>query len=79
MTSLFVTWPVQNPGNAPYAHWTWYQAVAGAKPNYDCTLAYKAYAYAGYTGDTSSAQIRDPASYQVGGLGAGSCMLRTAA
>ena len=46
-------------------HWTWYQPTATTKPNYDCALAYNAYAYGEYTGGISSEEVKSMANYQV--------------
>lgn len=57
---------VQGPSTAPFAHWNWYQPVARTYANYDCVLAYSAYAYQQYNGGASEEDAKNVQLYEVG-------------
>ena len=54
----------QVPSNQPYGHWNWYQPIAAEHIDYNCVLAYKAYTYDLYTGDSSAAQVGNASYFQ---------------
>ena len=53
----------QAASSDPYAHWSWWQAVASRSPAYDCVIAQQAFRYERYSGSNSSAQQADPRYY----------------